>query len=130
MSDLKVLRDACNKIVGHWRCEEIKQDYIFHFNDKMLQMAKLTVVNDKTFDTEYGLAIDISRGIELGKTNLYFDIGRYNKRYYSVLSLTNDMLVVEEFLMELDTPRKKPHIYKRVKPTDVADEILQVLSSS
>lgn len=77
MSDLKVLKDACNKIVGHWRCEEINQEFIFHFNDKMLKMAKLTVIGDKIFNTEYGLAIDISRGIELDKTNLYFDVGRY-----------------------------------------------------
>lgn len=130
MSDLKVLRDVCNKIVGRWRCEEIKQDYIFYFNDEMLQMTKLTVINNETFDTEYGLAIDISRGIELGKTNIYFDIGRYNKRYYSILNLTNDMLVIEEFFMIPNTPRKNPLIYKKIKPADVADEILQGMSSS
>lgn len=130
MNDLKVLRDACNTIIGHWRCEEINQDYIFHFNDKMLQMAKLTIINDKKFDTEYGLAIDISRGIELGKTNLYFDIGHYDKRYYSILNLTNDLLIVEEFLMKPDTPRGKPLIYKKVKPPDVSDEIFQVMNSN
>lgn len=125
------LKEACNKIVGHWRSEDTDEEFIFHFNDKMLQMAKLTVITPKkTFDTEYGLGMDISRGIELDKTNIYFDIGSYEKRYYSILSLTKDMLVIEEFNMDLNGTRGTPRILKRVNPPDVADDILQGLSSN
>lgn len=130
MNALKELKEVCNKIVGQWYCEEIGQHLIFDLNDKLLKMARLTVmVESKIFETEYGIALKINSDPYDDKKRFYFDVGNFEKRYFEIISLTKEMLVVSEFFMKVGTNSLPPIIYKRITTLDFADEILKGLDS-
>jgi len=128
-SILEELKEMCSKIVGHWYCEQIDQHFIFDFNDKLLKMAPVTVINKETFKTEYGVAFDVSEGPLDMTTRFYFDIGKYDKRYYKIDSITKNMLVIREFFMIPNTKPLSPLIYVRQTDLNAADEILKGISS-
>lgn len=124
------LKETCTKIVGHWYCEQIKQHFIFDFNDQLLRMAPLTVINTQgTFTTEYGVAVDMPEDPMDIKNYYYFDVGKFEKRYYKIDTLTKDMLVIREFWMIPDTKPASPLIYKRQTDISAADEILKGIDS-
>ena len=125
------LKEVCVKIVGHWYCNQLKQHLIFDFNVELLKMAKLTVITSKeTFETEYGVAYKINPQSKDYKTHFYFDVGKFNKRYYEIVSITKDMLVLSEFFMELGRNPITPHIYVRSTNLDAAEEILKGIYSN
>jgi hypothetical protein len=126
------LKEMCNKIVGHWYCEEIKQHFIFSLNDRLLRESPVVIMNSKSkipfepFETVYGVAIRVSPEATLD-TKYYFDMGMWEwKRYYDILSLTKDMLVIQEFYMRINPPPSPPPlIYVRQTDLSAADEILK-----
>jgi hypothetical protein len=125
------LKEVCLKIVGHWYCDQLKQHFIFDFNDQLLKMAKMTVINETSnFDTEYGVAIKINPDPLDTKTHFYFDVGKYDKTYYQILNLTSDMLVLSRFQMKVGTELETPYIYIKQKDLSAADDILKGLSST
>ena len=92
-------------------------------------MAGLTVINSETFKTEYGVAIDTSEPPSDGVIRFYFDVGKFDKRYYKILSITKDMLVISEFFMIPNSKPVTPVIYVRKTDLNAAGEILKGLSS-
>lgn len=126
MSILQELKEICNKIVGSWYCEQTKELFVFDLNDKLLHESRLRIVTEKkSIETIYGVAVKIDPDITKTQTQFYFDIGKFDKRYYHILNITKDLLVLNEFFMVLNVP-PSPHLLmlKRITDPSVADDIL------
>jgi hypothetical protein len=68
---------------------------------------------------------------ELNKrARFYFDAGKFDKRYYEIMSVTKDTLVIREFFMVPNTEPFAPKTYIRQTDLNVADEILKGLNST
>jgi len=126
------LKETCNKIVGHWYCEDIPQHFIFDLNDRLLGESKVIIINnknDKPFEDVYGVYV---HGVH-DETLEYiycFHIGQwFGKRYYEIMALTKDRLVVREYWMQVNSQYGKICTYKRITDTNAADEILKAIDS-
>lgn len=122
------LKEICSRIVGDWHCEEIGQTFIFSLNEKLLKESPVTVINKKErFNTVYGVGVKISTKME-PETRFYFDIGAFDKRYYEIISITESMLIIQEYYVTLDEyPPLPRHIYKRKPDISFSESILQGL---
>lgn len=131
----KGLKDTCNKLVGTWYCEELDQEYTFHLNEELFQTeGKLTIINSRNkhipFTDYYGVGTYLNP-VAISTDEFYIDIGFINKRYFKIDNLTNTLLVVREYWMEIGKPISDyTHVYKRKMPDiSKADEILQGIGS-
>lgn len=123
------LKDVCNRIVGQWYSEETKEYFIFDLNDQLLRDARLVIIQgQKRIEKVYGIGVQMTADV-YAPHQFYFTIGTYSKRYYNIVNLTKELLVINEYFMEPNVPPSPNlQILKRVIDLSAADTILGSLN--
>jgi hypothetical protein len=122
---MKEIKQICNAIVGTWYSEKLEMSLTFFLNEELLRESKIIIKykDNKPLETIYGIAVHPR--LKDSDYQFYFDVGRTNKLYYYILSISKNELVIQEFYMKPDTPASKDeiHFYRKIDVQPV-DEIL------